>query len=181
MTQYEEDPFEAMDREDLEEFARQANERLEALGEEFKQLQTAAEANAHVDMSVIDRWRSWMDTLEDERNGWADTATAMSVQNKKLSKNLDTAIETLRSTVMTLETVVGIGEKSISEGKRVLSLKRSFTRIVELSTNEITRAYNNVLGWPADEIAEEGEEMDDPPEESGAPDESMMEQNADAT
>lgn len=150
--QNEDDVFEEMSREELEAFARDATHQLAKLQEAFERLTASAKANAHVNPAVIDRWRSWMDTLEDERREWADMATTFSTDNKQLLADVEGLQYALSEAAAALEFVIGAAEKSLGESKRVVSFKRALTRIAEKSTEVLTGLYEHYLGWPGDDL-----------------------------
>lgn len=76
--------LQAMSRDDLLNFAATALATIERLEKSNQQFKEDLEASGTVDVGVIWKWRSWLDTMDRERNDWAVMATTLSAENKQL-------------------------------------------------------------------------------------------------
>jgi len=121
--------IENMIRSDLEEYALQVTHSLEILEEENERLSYDLSTSAKIDPEVIDRWRQWIDRLEEERAALMDLSTKTSVENNQLRSQVRESNEAMAATLVTLETIGKIIDEKSDPKKKTVTLIRVMEQI----------------------------------------------------
>jgi hypothetical protein len=137
-------------REDLEQFAAESVEKLQRLESSVQQL----ESQLNVDPDVIDGWRSWVETIDEERKKWSDLATRLDRDNKSRKTENARLFQAVKDLTIVLERIHSIAGRSRGDKVRMLDLKRAVDSIHEQAGAAMADAYEDVLGYPEDLNAE---------------------------
>jgi hypothetical protein len=150
--------FSAVPRKQLERIAAVATVRVDALHVQLVQLQTAVAQNAEVDPEVIEGWRNWMSTVEEDRAAWAERATRLAYQVTEQRKRIGVDVACIEGLVAELEKIIDLCKENDDEERKTLHLRRGLKAISEIADAAIADAHNEVLGWdqvPAEEPAQQ--------------------------
>jgi DNA repair exonuclease SbcCD ATPase subunit len=154
--------FSSLPRKQLERIASVATVKVDDLYQKLVSLQTTLAQNAEVDQEVIEGWRSWMNTLDEDREAWAERATRLAYQVTEQRKKLGVDIACIKGLEAELEKIIDICQENSDEEKKTLHLRRALKAINEIADAAIADAHNEVLGWdsvPPEEV--QAEQMGD--------------------
>ena len=139
--------FSTLPRKQLERIAAVATVKVDHLYQQLVTLQTTLAQNAEVDQDVIEGWRSWMNTLDEDREAWAERATRLAYQVTEQRKKLGVHVACIEGLVDELEKVIDICQENADDEKKTLHLRRALKAINEIADAAIADAHNEVLGW----------------------------------
>jgi hypothetical protein len=135
-----------IDREELEAFTAEALVRMNNLESTVQRL----EEQLQVDPDVIDGWRDWCATVEDERKKWADTATELERKLKAECKENSRLFQAVKDLTIGMERIHDAARRVKNPKARTLDLKRAIDSIHEQAGAAMADAYEEVLGYPED-------------------------------
>ncbi len=152
-------------REELEAFASTTMRRLSDLEESFTKLQE----QLRVDPNVIDGWRSWIDTIDKEREKWMETSTRLSTELHHERQENSRFFQHVKDLTVTLERIHDVARRNVGDQARMLDLRRAIVQIAQQAGAAMAEAYESVLGWPDQlqhEIELPPETEDDEPQQA---------------
>jgi hypothetical protein len=119
---------------ELENFVKQAMNQLEKFQEEFQKLQEALDISARVDPEVIIGWQEWIETLDTERNKWAQKATRLSEKNTGLQDENQRIFGKLKELIAHIQKINEIAEDNFNDKQRQsLALNQGFRQIYKIT------------------------------------------------
>lgn len=135
-----------VDRDELEAFATEALVRMNSLEGTIQQL----EEQLQVDPGVIDGWRDWCATVEEERKKWADVATDLERKLQAERKENSRLFQAVKDLTVGMERIHDAARRVKDPRARTLDLKRAIESIHEQAGAAMADAYEEVLGYPED-------------------------------
>ena len=133
-------------REELEQFAYEAINRMGGLEQSI----TALESQLQVDPDVIEGWRSWCETVEEERKKWSDMATNLEAKLRAEKRENARLFQAVKDLTVVLERIHNSAGRARGDKARMLDLKRAADSVYEQSGAAMADAYEEVLGYPED-------------------------------
>jgi hypothetical protein len=152
--------FSSLPRKQLERIAAVATVKVDDLYQNLVALQTTLAQNAEVDQEVIEGWRSWMNTLDEDREAWAGRATRLAYKVTEQRKQIGSDVACIKGLEVELEKIIDICQENADDEKKTLHLRRALKAINEIADAAIADAHNEVLGWdemPAEEQQQEAQ------------------------
>lgn len=121
-----------MPRTQLEKFALQAANAMEELERENAQLKQDIDDVQKIDIKVIDGWRQWSQTVDEEREKWADTATRLSTEKQEIKEEYENAVETIENILEYLGDIESVAIEHSKEGSKVLLLRTGYKKLLKM-------------------------------------------------
>lgn len=135
-----------MTRYDLEQFAWKAAAKLTLLQNKFEELQEALELSARVDPEVLLGWQAWIETLDQERNKWANSATRLSEQNTKLKDENKRIFQKLQELAEQIKQINRIAQENYNDkNKKKTGFQQGFKKIHTITQNALSKDDPNML------------------------------------
>jgi hypothetical protein len=125
-----------MIRRDLEEFATKAAKTMETLENENRQLRFDIETAKTIDLDVINQWRDWTSTMDAERERWAELATNISIENKKLLEENKRMRYISERILETLDSIAKIAHDHADPKRQSMSLVRTLEQIKDAANQD---------------------------------------------
>jgi hypothetical protein len=147
----------AMNKDELLNFATTAIKTIERLEASNRQFREDLEASGTVDVEVIWRWRAWLETLNTERDNWAQLATTLSAENKALRAENQKIIDRCASVLRMLDGISVFTQVQVDVSKPPSFLVGAFHRVKKA----IDSGKSAMLEFFADEPVEVAAEAAD--------------------
>lgn len=120
-----------MPRTQLEKFSLQAANTMEELERENEQLKMDINDVQKIDIDVINGWRQWHQTVDEEREKWAEMATRLSTEKQILEQDYKKSVEVIESLLEVLSAIEATALEHSKQGTKTLDLRSGHKKIVK--------------------------------------------------
>lgn len=120
-----------MPRSQLEKFSLQAANTMEELERENEQLKMDIADVQKIDIEVINGWREWHQTVDEEREKWAEMATRLSTEKQQVEQDYKKAVEVIESLLEVLNAIEATALEHSGHGTKTLDLRAGHKKIVK--------------------------------------------------
>lgn len=128
-----------MPRTNLEKFVIQSAQTMEDLEQENEQLKMDIDDVQKIDVEVIQGWREWTQTLDEEREKWATLATNLSTERQQLSQEHKEALQTIEDLLRTIGDIEITASEYSKEGTKKLQLRSGYKKIVKITQDTVDK------------------------------------------
>lgn len=129
----------SMPRSRLEEFVFQAAKTMEDLEHENAQLSMDIDDVKKIDVEVIQGWREWSQSLDEEREKWAALATDLSAEKHLLHEEHNKALVTIEDLLRTIGDLEITAIEHSKEGTKTLQLRAGYKKIIKMMQETVDR------------------------------------------
>jgi len=150
-----------MSRNELEEFTDRVVQLVMNLEEENKSLRYEASASKTIDIEVINGWRNWNETLDNERKKWSDMATQTSADNIELRRENDHIREVCSRILESLDGIHKLACDKADPKKKSIVLVRALEQIADAAYNDKEKIMGFMLEGATPDNLEEPLEDDE--------------------
>jgi len=150
-----------MPRSKLENFVFEAANAMEDLEQENAQLRMDIDDVKKIDVEVIDGWRQWNQTLDEEREKWANLATDLSTEKYFLNEKIKRAREIIKSLLRTIGDMEINAMEYSQEGTKVLQLRTGYKKLLKMTKDAVDRYSNIDEELEAELLDEEDQDQDE--------------------
>jgi len=134
-----------MTRKQLEDFSIKAAKAMERLESENAKLRQDIDTAKKVDIDVITGWRRWMQTIDEERERWADMATRLSAENQDLKQKISSTEEESGELIRVIESIAEIALSESEDGTNAKGMRKGLKTIEKMASN-VVRPYSEITG-----------------------------------